>query len=93
MGYKMQILSTDSSIPLPYLFSQLLLLEQILLVSTVKPLVSLAISKAVAIVVPSSCSILEPKPCYLIILSIFSLLTYSLSNSYLMLLSYHITVQ
>jgi len=79
-----QTLPTDLGIPLPCLFSLLLLLEQILSVSAVEPLTSLAKLETMAIIaiVLLDCSILKPKLYCLIIPSISFLLFHFLSSFY-----------
>jgi len=78
-------LLADLSAPSPHLFSQFLLSEQVLSVSTVEELsVSLVILETVASVTVMSLSYfaLEPEAPILFFLVIFLLLVYSFSNSY-----------
>ena len=85
---KAQTLLVDLDILLPHFFFLLLLLEQVLLKSTIEePLISLTKLEAVAsiAIVPSSCSVLKPVVSTLVASSISSLFSYSLFNSYSML--------
>jgi len=96
MVSKVETLPTNLDIPSSHLSSPLFLSEQALLVPTVeRPPVSSAKLKAVAIiaVMPLHCSTLEPVALVLIFPSTFLLPSYSLSNFYLIILSYHTIVQ